>query len=80
MSGRPCPRAGRLRGVPARGYGEGREAGYGGGRGLGARARPQLGPRAPFRFRCDCADTGYEGERCELEVLECASVCLIINS
>lgn len=40
---------------------------------LGARARAQLGPRAPFRFQCDCADTGYEGERCDLEVLECAS-------
>lgn len=25
------------------------------------------------RFRCDCADTGYEGARCEQEVLECAS-------
>lgn len=26
-----------------------------------------------LRFRCDCTDTGYEGARCELEVLECAS-------
>lgn len=26
------------------------------------------------RFRCDCADTGYEGVRCEQEVLECASM------
>lgn len=25
------------------------------------------------RFRCDCADTGYEGARCEQEVLECES-------
>lgn len=28
---------------------------------------------ARSRFRCDCADTGYEGVHCEQEVLECAS-------
>lgn len=32
---------------------------------------PLSAPRS--RFRCDCADTGYEGARCEQEVLECAS-------
>lgn len=31
------------------------------------------GRAPPCRFRCDCADTGYEGARCEQEVLECAS-------
>lgn len=35
-------------------------------------ARAQL-PPAHASFRCDCADTGYEGARCEQEVLECAS-------
>lgn len=32
---------------------------------------PLSAPRS--RFRCDCADTGYEGAHCEQEVLECAS-------
>lgn len=46
-------------------------AGWGvGGRWGGRALRPG---RARPRFRCDCADTGYEGARCEQEVLECAS-------
>lgn len=71
-SGRPCPPGGEAARWAGAGVGVGREAGYGGGRGWGL-GQFELGPRAPFRFQCDCADTGHEGERCDLEVLECAS-------
>lgn len=27
----------------------------------------------PHSYRCDCIDTGFEGDHCELDILECAS-------
>lgn len=44
-----------------------RQVGWRAGRALSSGRAPRS------RFRCDCADTGYEGARCEQEVLECAS-------
>lgn len=27
----------------------------------------------PRSYRCDCSDTGFEGDHCEVDILECAS-------